>query len=350
MTKLAILHYLPLEYYPPITNLIDYLTNEHIDDFKQIKVYSTHNIKGRQAYQITDSAIELKAKRSHQLISLFRSPFPTEKDNSLIRLLKYLLYNIFTLLRLICYRANVLVYYESYSAWPAYVYTKFFNRNCRLFIHNHEYASKDWYSNTMKQVQYFHRLEKQSLYPRAHWLSQTNTDRLRFFHNDHPYLKKEQLRIMPNYPPKEWSKGSGYKMKGERLKTQGSPQTLNTEPTDNTATQQPNLKPSTSQLLSSSNPNSEPVKLVYIGSLSLSNTYLEGFCQWLDKQKGALQFDIYSYNLHADTIKYLDNLNSPYISFNNKGIEYADIPSLLSQYDVGIIFYKAYSENLINCV
>ncbi|WP_289055254.1 hypothetical protein [Carboxylicivirga marina] len=322
MIKLVILHYLPIEYYPPVTNLIDYLASERVGDIKQVKVYSTHNVKGREEYQVSrykyqdlKKIVDKEIDRSSLIIK--RSPFPKESDNSLTRLLKYLHYNLLTLIGLIIYRPNDLLYYESYSAWPVYIYTKYFNRKCRLFIHFHEYASKDWYATTMKQVQYFHRLEKKWLYPRAQWISQTNNDRLQFFHNDHPYIKEEQLRVMPNYPSKDWLKvkGEGYKEKGTKLTP--TPSTLN-------------LK---------------PVKLVYVGSLSFQSTYLRELCEWVLNQNGQVLFDIYAYNLYEDVKSYLKGLNSAWVNYYEQGVEYNEQPKLLAQYDVGLILYKAHNQN-----
>ena len=311
MVKLAILHYMPLEYYPPATNLLDYVEKNHFRCFKSIKVYSCNNVKGRLKYKPFDqeSSKLINKKLSNPIennsLIIKRSPFPEETNNSILRLIKYLHYNIFTLIGLVTYRPNNLLYYESYSAWPAYVYTKYFNRNCYLYIHHHEYASKDWYANTMKLVRYYHQLEKKWLYPRAQWISQTNEDRLEFFHQDHPNLKKEQLKIMPNYPPKNWNME-----KREKRKEKGN-----------------------------------VLKLAYIGSLSFQSTYLKELCEWIIDQNGKIQLDIYAYNLYLDVKDYLKSHNTPHIKYYGEGIEYNDQPKILSQYDVGLILYKAHNQN-----
>ncbi|MGQ1787101.1 hypothetical protein [Saccharicrinis sp. GN24d3] len=354
MPKLAILHYLPLEYYPPVTNLIDYITHERSKDLK-VKVFSCRNVKGREGYRVQgignrrkdigyrskdigDKDLENRDKgignrsgdpKTNNLIpKILRSPFPKETDNSIIRLLKYLHYNLFTLLNLLIYRPNALLYYESYSAWPAYIYSKFFNQKCRIFIHHHEYASKEWYSKTMKQVQYFHQLEKKWLYPRATWNSQTNEDRLQFFHQDHPGLKKEQLRILPNYPPSKWKVESlKFKVDFNADLSCIVPQSLNAY----------NLNPKPNPL--------NPIKLVYVGSLSFQSTYLKELCEWVLLQNGKIQFDIYAYNLYDDVKEYLSGINSSWVNYYEEGIEYNDQPKVLAQYDVGLILYKAHNQN-----
>lgn len=314
--KLAILHYLPLEYYPPITNLIDYIAKELNLNFGLVKVFSTHNIKGRIEYRVSSISKEnnyLKINHklqitNYKLPTIHRSSFPKETDSSPIRLLKYIQYNLFTLIGLVIFRPNNLLYYESYSVWPAYIYTRYFNKKCSIFIHNHEYADKEWYATTMRLVRYYHILEKKWLYPQAIWNSQTNDDRLRLFHNDHPTIKPETLKVMPNYPPRCWQRKNSIPNQPDKYTTEN------------------------------------PLKIVYVGSLSFQSTYLKEFCDWVIQQKGETQFDIYSYNLYNDVKEYFYQL-SPFINYFNKGVEYYDLPHILSQYQVGLILYKAHNKN-----
>jgi len=303
MKKLAILHYMPLEYYPPVTNLIDYLTNYHIDRFTEIKVYSNTNVSNRKEYEVINNVKSL---------TIFRSKFPKTSDKNLMRMFKYLYFNLYTLLSLVKNQPDKLIYFESYSAWPVYIYTKNFNKNCKVFIHCHEYFPKQWYQKNMKQVKYFHKLEKKLLYKKATWISQTNETRLKLFHNDHPYIKSEVLKIMPNYPPRSWQ--------------------------SQIANRKSQIANQTSQ------------RLVYIGSLSLKNTYIKELCEWVIQQNGEVLFDIYSYNLDNETLTFLNNLKSDFISFFKNGIEYNNIPKVLGNYNVGVILYKPFSLNYINNV
>lgn len=304
MSNLAIIHYMPLEYYPPVTNLLDTIAREYFQQFRALYVFSCHNVKCRKEYQIPQNKAQATPQLPHSN-KIKRSPFPKETDNGLIRLFKYLHFNLFSLLGLIIHRPSSLLYFESYSAWPAYIYSRYFNRKCRIFIHNHEYADKGWYNTTMHQVRYFHRLEKKWLYPRAVWNSQTNSDRLEFFHNDHPALKPEILKVMPNYPPSSWKKNMAIPITSEE----------------------------------------HPIKIIYVGSLSFHSTYLKEFCDWVIKQNGEVQFDVYAYNLYNDVKEYLNQIKSPYVNYFAKGMEYKELPQLLSQYHIGLILYKAHNEN-----
>lgn len=302
--KLAILHFLPLEYYPPVTNFIDTLISHRSQSVKSIRIFSSENTRARKAYNIN---LYTQISANTDSIILKRTPFPETQDNSISRIIKYLHFNLFTLIGLLKHRPNNILYYETFSAWPAYIYTRFFNRKCKIFIHNHEYADKKWYATTMKQVRYFHQLEKKWLYPRAIWNSQTNSDRLKLLLNDHPTLNPATLRVMPNYPPKKWKQEMAPGAKRDR--------------------------------------NNNVLKLVYVGSLSFQSTYLKELCEWVLLQKGKIQFDVYAFNLYEDVKNYLKGLNSPYINYFEQGVEYNEQPRVLSQYDVGLILYKAHNQN-----
>jgi hypothetical protein len=293
--NLSVIHFLPLEYYPPVINLLNFISSRYAKKFREITVFTTHNKKNRVPFSFSNSTSRFK---------IYRSPFPETKDRIIKRIFKYLHFNLSTLLHLIAKCPQQILYYESYSAWPVYIYTRFINKKCQILIHNHEYASKTWYANTMKQVRYFHQLEINWLYPRAIWQSQTNSDRLRFFHQDYPFLKPETLRVMPNYPPRSWQ--------------------------------------STRSTASSTN---SPLKLIYVGSLSFENTYIREICNWVAPKKGLVQLDIYSFNLYEDVKNYLSQLSSPYINLFEKGIEYNQQPKVLKNYHIGLILYKANNKN-----
>jgi len=73
-------------------------------------------------------------------------------------------------------------------------------------------------------------------------------------------------------------------------------------------------------------------------------------CEWVITQKGQYTFDIYSFNLPQNTATYLKNLNQSTINVFLDGIPYHEIPITLKNYDVGLILYKPYSKNVINCI
>lgn len=297
MKKFAIIHYLPLEYYPPAINFLDFLPSQ-VPVGTKIFVYTTANVKGRLPYQ-------------NRKVQIRRFPFPKEKEHVIFRLFKYFFFNIGTLFRLLWNKPEAILYYESYSAWPVYWFIRLRGKNCKLLIHYHEYSSIEWYEKGMKTVKNYYEKEKSLLWKSADWISHTNKERISLFQKDYPFITSKVLQVVPNYPPKDWER---YKVKTK-----------------------------------SADKNVKPLRTVYVGSLSLSATYLKEYCEWVKSCYGQLTFTIYSYNLDKETITYLNNLNCPFIQFLNEGIDYKNIPKVINDYHVGIIFYKPYSDNVVHC-
>ncbi|MFT2007744.1 hypothetical protein ACMA1I_03650 [Pontibacter sp. 13R65] len=296
MKKVAIIHYQPLEYYPPTTNFLQYLEGNLNAN---VYVFTSKNQLNRAPY------ISRKIK-------INRASFPKKKDSFIISLFKQALFNFSTFLRLLIFRPHVVLYYETYSAFPAYLYLKFFNKEAKLLIHFHEYFSKEWYEGGMKLVKLYHKIEVDFLFKKAYFISQTNEYRVEFFLADYPFLQKSKLRVLPNYPPFVWSELLNNKVCNF--------------PDDN-----------------------KELKLVYVGSLSLKATYIKEFCTWLASCKHNVTFDIYSFNLDQETSDYLCNLNMPQVRFFSSGIEYSDLPAILKDYDVGLILYRGLSNNSKYC-
>lgn len=289
-SKVAIIHYLPLEFYPPVTNLLELL-----DENSGIKyiVCSTYDNKGRDSFQ------------NNKYNKIYRSPSVGLRDISIKKLIKILYFSISTCFRLLFFKPDKILYYESYSALPAFLFYLFPYRKAELFIHFHEFFSRNWYlKNPSKYIKYVHRLERNKLFKKAIWISQTNDSRVSLFLKDNPVLKRQKMYVLPNYPRKNWNKVKKYQ-KEKR----------------------------------------DYLRIVYVGSLSIESTYIKEFCDWVIAQKGKVIYDIYSYNLHNDTLKYLNELGCNYINFYDKGIDYKKLPELFCKYDVGVILYKANSEN-----
>lgn len=286
MNKVAIIHFLPLEFYPPVTNMINVLTQENGLD---VQVWSTHNNKNRSIY---DAKVRIN-----------RFKLPDNADGSFVKLFKYFSFNIKCLFDLIIYKPDKVLYFETFSVWPVYAYAKFFNKNVQLFIHYHEYFSPEWYINGMRLVKFYHKLETSYLYKRAIWISQTNDDRMKMFVKDNKISQSNKLKILPNFPPNYWSSKHSKKL------------------------------------------STEIVKTVYIGTLSLEYSYIKEYCQWVILNDGKINFDIYGYNYNKETLDYLSSINSPYINFYKSGINYDNIPNVLKDYDVGVILYKAITDN-----
>lgn len=284
MKKLTIIHYYPVSYFPPTMNLANI-----ISDKVAVEIITSKPEKGPLDF----NSPRIKVK----------SPVrPKSSDSLIVRLVKYAYFTIYSLIRLIFTKPDNVMYYESTSAYPVYLYKRYFNKSVNVYIHYHEYCSD--YENAGNRIMlYNHRLECKWLYAHATWLSQTNEKRRSLFMDDCPMIPKQITHVFPNYPPKSWYR---------------------TEKKHDTTV----------------------VRCVYIGSLSLDSTFIKEFAEWVCRQEGKVKFDIYSYNFHQDTLQYLESLNSSSINFYRKGISYFEIPQILDKYDVGVLLYKAKGENM----
>lgn len=291
--KIAILHFYPIEYYPPVLNLLNYLSTSNAINDLEISVFTCSNDKGRKPY-------------SNDTISIYRFELAEKGDSNLIKSYKYVKLIFRSMAKIIKLDIETIIYFESISSLPATIYKRFFNQNCRIFIHYHEYAPKSWYEKYMKFVKYSHFFESHYLYRKASWISQTNSDRLKLFQKDHSNIDTRKMHVMPNFPPMVWR---NY------------------------------LKP-----LEEKRKN----KIVYVGSLAFESTYIREFCEWIKSQE-YYTLDIYSYNFHPEVENHLKNIHDDKIRFFPGGIEYDLLPIVLNKYDIGIILYKGYSENVIYC-
>ena len=289
LKRVYILHLLPLEYYPPITNLLNILSKD-----KQVKtaVFSTKNNKSRPRFQTKN-------------IQISRTYYPGYQKNIILKFWSFLTYVFLPLWQLIVFKPHVLIYYEPHSALPAYLYKRLFNPEVKLFIHHHEYyAPEEFQGSSMRSVRFFHRLETTFLYKKAAWISQTNAHRLDFFSKDYPYIPKATLFTLANYPPISWAKSLK-----KNSKIEG------------------------------------PIKLLYLGALSFENTYIREIVTFVRNNPKTLKLDIFSYNMHADVLSWLQSEKIENITLNAFGIPYDQIPKMASSYDVGLVLYRGHNIN-----
>lgn len=288
MHKTAIIHFLPLEIFPPTLNLIELIPEEFSSN---TQIFSLTNHKGRSTANVT----RLKS---------VRFPSPSEKGiGKFKKLFRHFFFNYHVLYSLIKLAPKKILYYESFSAFPVFLYAFFFNKKVQILIHCHEYYSPDWYTSQTIQLKLCYFLERNFLFKKAKWISQTNEKRRLLFSQDFPNLNPDKIKVVPNYPPKRW-------------------------------------------LLNTNNHNTPQkiVRFVYIGTLSINYTFIKEFCEWIKVNRNA-SLDIYSYNLDADALSYLQSNQRKNIKFHNEGIEYDQIPMVLNNYDIGLILYKALTLN-----
>ena len=290
--KLAIIHQLPLEYYPPAINAIRYFSEQ---SDMQTLVVSSENEKGRTTYS-NDNVRLLRFRTGKGLDPIYQ------------RWRYSASWHWQTAKAIANFRPDVLLYFEPHSALAAAIYYRWRKGKARLFIHHHEYyAPSDYQQPGNRQTRINHFFERRSLFARADWISQTNTDRLRLFQEDHPEVKAQSLYAMPNFPPKNWTA------------------CVNADRDDF---------------------GSPILKLVYVGSLSLHDTYIGPLVNWLLEHPDCrMTLDIFAYNTDPTTRKFLNTINGNIVRFHDTGIAYEELPKLLQQFDVGIILYRCRTVN-----
>ncbi len=284
MKKIAIIHYQPIEKYPPIMNFIHNLEIKNIS----CKVFTTNS-----------------------QINWFNSKFNIYRlgsfsKNAVVRYCTYVNYNLVTFLQLLFYKPTKIIYYETYSSLPVYWYKRLFKAT-PIFIHFHEYVSPEEKQQSSCYVKYL--LKKEAyLLKNANWISQTNKDRMELFQNDYPFINQSVCQIFPNYPPVNWQNlAQGNK--------RNRAQTTST-------------------------------KIIYVGALGIKSTYIEVFAKWVHQQNGAYYFDIFSDNIEKEVTEMLLSLKSPFISINQP-INYFELPSILAYYDIGVVLYTGHIPNYV---
>jgi len=231
--KLSVLHFNPPEKYPPLMNLLNFISAQ-----KGIttELYTTHQNTGINKYSKDSILIHHYGKNSF---------------NPIKRYFTYLSFNIRTFISLIIMNPDSVMVYETISVFPAFFYLKFF-KNKKLMIHYHEYTSPSETAGGSRYYKLLHRLEKK-MFPNACWISHTNQERLDLFRKDNESVTFKSLQVLPNYPPLSFY----------------------------------DVVPHTITF---------PVRFVYCGVLSTENMFLKEFTEFILSQNGNATCDFYVLN------------------------------------------------------
>jgi hypothetical protein len=289
--KIAIVHFHPLEKYPPVMNLI---TDIKTLGIFQILVFSINNIN------------KFSNWFNFENVKIFR--FGRLYGNKILRYCTYLQYNILAFFCLLLNKPNILIAFETYSIIPVYLYKKIFPKTI-LFVHYHEYTSLEEVKNSSIYLKFLNSIEKK-LFLNCDWVSHTNEDRLNFFLKDYPSIKNERTFFAPNLPPADWY-FFARKYESE-IKT-------------------------------------HPFKLVHVGALSLETMYLSDIVDWVIIQNGNFILDFYTDNITDDAVNYLKLIDSKYVNLF-ESINYFKLPEVLIKYDIGLTLYNGYIPNHIYSV
>jgi hypothetical protein len=324
--KVAILHQLPLEYYPPVTNALQYLSR-HSDI--QVLAISCENDKDRPAFH-------------NERVQTQRFRFGRRSDSFFRRWKWSLSWHWHAAKALAEFAPDVVLYYEPHSALAAFLYYRWFKGTARLFIHHHEYYAPDDYrkrGNRLTRLNHY--FERRYLLLRADWVSQTNSDRLCFFQADHPEIASNKFHVLPNYPPQHWMVESN-----QSVGRNTDQQPTNCPEINGACSQPAIIKSSMSETCPPQRASERPVRLVYVGSVSLHDTFIGPLVEWLQANPTMrIQLDVFAYNTDPTTREFLRKADGEIVRFHDCGVDYDELPVLLRQFDVGVILYRCRTVN-----
>jgi hypothetical protein len=290
MGSLVIIHFSPVELYPPVQNLLLELAKKNT---KILLITTTNPGESLSVFKV--DADRLKILRIGEL---------NKEMTFLNRFFNYFFFYGTSLLLLIKKRPKNILYFETLSSYPACIYKKYLQRSVNLFAHYHEYTSTDQYQSGMKLENYFHHIERK-LYNRFVWISHTNDYRMEKFKLDlfPTIINYSAVHILPNYPPRAWS----------------------TEPRVAI---------------------DFPIRVIYTGAFSLTTMYIREFAKWVLAQSGKVLWDIFSHNYSMEAKKYVQGLESDWINMY-EGVDYNQLPAVLRKYDIGVVLYNGHIPNYV---
>jgi hypothetical protein len=118
----VIIHFNPIELYPPVINLIKLIEGK--GNGKKYMLFTTH---------LGNSVIP-KYGGNNGRVKIIRKGLSTKSPYRIYRWLSYLNFHISTLVCLLRLRPGSILYYETLSSLPVFLYLQLFRRNTKLFI------------------------------------------------------------------------------------------------------------------------------------------------------------------------------------------------------------------------
>lgn len=286
-TKLAILHFNILEKYPPAMNFIQDL--ERSDKaFKILVISSKNNTSYNHFTSTLGPVIRLG----------------TICQSKVNRYISYLIFNLVALFRLIFFKPQEILVFETLSVWPTYVYKKI-NKHVNIHIHHHEYTTIEEIASSSLYIKFLHRIEKQ-LFNLATF-SHTNDERKALYLEDNPKLLSSKVGVYPNLPPQSW-----WNENGSKKRVWVGPK----------------------------------IKLVYVGALDLETMYVREVVEWVLSNPDLLELTFISHQMNAETRSFIESKTGDRIKLI-KPINYEDLPTELIKYDIGLVLYKGHILNYI---
>lgn len=286
--KLIVFHFRPIENYPPVQNLLKVATVR--DEWAVIHCMTT---KGKEDELVFKHKVNVKRAGK-------------SRSGKFRLWLSYISFSLIGLIQLILKRPSLILYYETISVFPVFLYKRLFNKGVKVCIHYHEYVSQREVAALPKIEKLFHSFEP-FLYQNCVWISQTNETRL------HKFLKDENIEFqneihhsLPNFPSRSWAKENISWKKGE------------------------------------------PIKMVYVGySLTAEGSYLKELIDMLNATELNIELNLYCFELNP-FVKNLAGKHGKLRVNIGDSMPYQTIPDVLKRHHIGLILYKAKTENYIH--
>lgn len=229
-----------------------------------------------------------------------------------LRVTGYLGWHVRAAAQLAAWKPDALISVEPHSALAAWIYYRFFRGSASLFIHHHEYyAAADFLRPGMRLLRATMELEREYLFARARWVSQTNAERLRMLLGWNSRIAPQAARVWPNYPPREWVARAAA------------------------------MNPAHDKVVT---------RFVYLGSASFEDTFIREAVEWVARRPTTASLHVAGDNVASDVRDWLRTQALPHVSFDFSGVDYDDLPRLLTSFDVGLVLYKGNTLNFIHNV
>jgi hypothetical protein len=294
--KLAYVHVLPLEYYPPATNALAHFSRQA---GWEVRAWSSRNMRGVERW-------------SHPAVVVSRPD--QARPNAAIprRAAGYAAWHVRTATELSRWKPDVILAVEPHSTLAVWLYYSVFRGTAPLFIHNHEYYSEDDYrAPGMRLLRMTRRLDRDTLLGRAVWVSETNPKRLEMLERAHPEIRSGAGRVLPNYPPEEWiARGS----------------------------------------TTVAHRDGQPTRFIYVGSASFEDAFIREAVEWAAAHPEAVSLHVTGDNVASNVWDWIESLAAANVTVERRGVQYDRLPELLAQFDVGLVLYKGNTLNFVHNV
>jgi hypothetical protein len=294
--RLAIVSALPCELYPPTVNLV-----------RTVQQHPNINLLLICA---TGSAVACSIPRARAATARFSAGHGCRFV--LLRWILLICWHLKAAWLLWRFRPDSIVLIEPHSVPAVRLALLLLKSRPRVAVIYYEYNSPaDYLRSGNRSLRCARPLENQLL-KLAGWISQTNAERLRLFCCDHRELRQEQCMVLPNFPPAAWLEIPAVR-RGRQV------------------------------------PAAKQLKLVYVGALSLQDTWIDAVVHWIcSDQNVACSLDVYAPRLDPETAQFLLSRQGDRLRLHHEGIEYDRLPHVLPQYDVGLILYRCRTINFVH--